>query len=219
MICDTGPDGPLFPEFSYPVDRLPTVDPELVTRRVLAGYLERLTFRVAPLPGSGGQVHEFRLNAVTTDWPAYDQELDYPSASVVSAGAPDYGTAAFVPYPIVESRDVYRVDTVLWKTGELQQNLQVDFWCSGKPEREAVAAMIHVAMNPSEERSGILMWSGTDYYRQPIHYMVNQVSRQDTGVSVYANEHRLRVSVRAEIPVVHLRQVRGLEPRNGTEVS
>jgi hypothetical protein len=90
---------------------------------------------------------------------------------------------------------------------------QVDFWCTNKPERTAIAAAIPAMFAPGEGRYGILVQGPKTYYSRAVRLTLLEHERQDSSESVHSRERALRALILADVDVVHLRQVKPLQPR------
>jgi hypothetical protein len=188
---------------AFPLALSPTVDARNAAAMTLAALLKRVRFRTAP--GSDGQGTDFQLNDVLTEWPESFEELDYPVAVVTGVDEP-LEDHSLTPTALDETLDQYCPGTVLWKTHELQQTFQVDFWTTNKAEREAIAARLPDVFNPGEARSGVMVRGPVEYFDLPVRLTFLGATRPDTGQSVYNRERELRARIMADLDVVHLRK-------------
>lgn len=182
-------------------------DPRDAMALALQAYLLRPKFVVA---GEHGEDREFQLNSVETEWPESFQDLDYPAAAITS-GAETAQSGP--PIPLEETWGRFCADTVLWKTGELQVEFQVDFWCANTPDRQAVAARLPDLFNPTEERSGVLLEGPESYFGQPIRFTWLGGSRVDNAGSVEVRDREYRARILGDITVVQLRRAVEFLPR------
>lgn len=187
------------------------IDAEQAIALAVAAYLESLTFtvNVRQLGNPPGADQRFRFTQVFDEWPDADQELPYPCASVSAANVP-FQAHSLAPTPLEETFGVYDVPgalagTVLWKTSELDVELQVDVWTRDIASREAVLAELPGAFAP-EEGTGRVMLTGTPaYWSLPVRVSMEGYKRIDEPEPVYSHERRALVNLRASIDVVDLR--------------
>lgn len=183
------------------------LDPRNAVTEVLAAYLERLEFRQYSSDGT----KTFKLNQVLSNWPDSGEQLNYPAASIDDATLP-HEPHDLVPTMLEDTCDQFCQGTVLWKTGELVGELQVDFWTNTEPDREAIAAALPAKFNLTEVRSGILLSGHERYWCRPVRVTLISQDRLDTSSTVYQRERRLRTVMQTEVDVVHLRAVGTLTP-------
>ena len=198
----------------HPVARANTMGPRDAMARTLAAFLEGLVFRVDG--GDDPQDRTFQLNPVSNQWPKPDENINYPTASIVDV--PDVKLLAhnLTPTPLEET--IGQFDsfigcttgdaTVLWKEGEADIGFQVDVWLDNKADRQAVEALLPSAFNPGEERAGVLVEGPESYYSQNMRFVLESVNYDDSGVTAYSNERRLRCVVRSDCDIVSLRMAR-----------
>lgn len=189
-----------------PLAAMACLDPGKAAAKSLKAYLLALIFQVR-----GSPPKRFRLEVVHEEWPESFENLDYPSASIVAPDTPT-GEHALAPTMLEETFELYGKGTVLWKTGELELSFQVDFWCSNEPDREAIAAGLEEAFNPTERRSGIMVQGSPDYFDRSVRLTFTRRHRADDGQSSYQGEHRLSTTIVADVDVVQLRQAVALAP-------
>jgi hypothetical protein len=192
----------------FPLGPAPKLDVRNAAAETLAAYLGGVIFVIA---GGKAEDKEFRLSEVLPNWPEADVELKYPSASIDDGPAP-YEAHDFVPTMQEDTYNVFCPGTVIWKTGELVVEFQVDFWTNTEATRQAIAAGLPRIFNPTETRSGVLLAGHPDYFHRAVRCTLLDVDRNDGEDSTYDRERRLRTVVKAEIDVVHLRQVSQLAP-------
>jgi hypothetical protein len=191
----------------FPLARMSSIDPAKAAALALKAYLECAVFEVAGKPPV-----RFKLNDVRAEWPESFQELREPAAAITAAVVVEDGHN-LSPTALEETLDRFGRGTVLWKTAEQQIDFQVDFWVTNKPEREAVAAALSALFAPTEGRDGIMVQGPHEYYEQTVRLTLVDHQRVDTPESVYERERQLRVTVRADIDVVHLREATLLDLR------
>jgi len=135
--------------------------PRNAMAETLVAYLERATFTV----WGGGKVKNttFQLTSVKKEWPDPREQLCYPTASLIQSTQLSYLAASFSPYPMEETWGKFDrlvcanpseevPQTVLWREGEGMVEFQLDFFCDGAVQREAVEAKLGSLFNPSSER-------------------------------------------------------------------
>jgi len=195
------------------LDRMPMGTPAVTDARnacaqVVAAYLKRLAFTQenGDKPRS-----DWRLIKVLTNWPEPNIDLEYPSASIDEAGV-NYEAHNLVPTMQPETENEFCHGTVLWKTDELACDFQVDFWLNTEVQRDAVSAALPRFFNLSEQRAGVMLAGSPEYYHRPVRASLMSADRVDDSATVLNRERRLRVILRVEVDVVHLRTVRQLQP-------
>ena len=196
--------------FRYELARRGFLDPETAAKRTLATFLRRVVFVVEP--GDDGVCAPFNLNDVFEEWPEPKEELNRPAASVVTATSP-YLAHNFAPTVLEQTANCFGDNTVLWKTDEMQLDLQIDFWVTNAPERSAIAARLPEVFNLTESRSGILVQGPCEYFDRTVRFSLINTNRPDTSESTFERERRLTQTVRADIDVVQLRLIKPLIPR------
>lgn len=193
------------------------MDPKSALSRILAAYLATLEFAVS---GTRGPIStsdvRFKLEHVLEDWPDPDQQLVYPSASIV---VPDIGMSrhAFAPTALEETLGVYDCPgildgSVLWKLGEQDVELQVDFWLNSVPARDAVAARLPGAFAPGESAMRVMVEGTPEYWSLPARFALVGWADKDEPGTAYAHERRLTATIRGTIDVVELRCATRLDP-------
>jgi len=208
-----------------PVAVTNTMGPRIASALALKAYLEAAVFVV-----DGGEANDrsFSLTTVREDWPTPNDDLDYPTASIVETAASVYDAHNLVPTALEDTLGVYDclvgnpegvpAKTVLWKEGELVTAFQVDFWTASKPEREAIEGALSAKFSPSEERTGVLLEGPEAYYSLPIRFTLMSTRNDDSAATAYPNEWRLRCSIQTESDIVSLRQVTLLTPQSAVDV-
>lgn len=200
----------------HPVAIANKLGPRKAMGQALAAYLASLTFRVDG--GADPRDREFQIapEAIRDVWPRPDQKLLYPGVSIVETGDTKRDGLQFTPFPLEETRGLFDElagqcqgdgfgATVLWKEDDAVVDFQVDFWTDLEPDRQAIEAALDSALSPGGERSGILVEGPKLYYSQPVRLTLIAAKNDDTGVTAYPSEWRLRCVVRAECDIVSLR--------------
>lgn len=203
--------------FRYPVTRVARTDVQQAARSTLAAYLQRQTFTIGA--GPDGKEVAFNLTDVLDRFPR-NQQLAYPVAAI-TVPTSDQQASNLTPFPLEETWNRYGPNTVLWKTGELVANFQVDFFVNNEPTQEAIAAMLPALFNPREGARGVLLQGPEAYWCLTVRcsLMGDPERFGDTEEAVYAGERRLLAKVRAELDVVHLRGAAALKrPVTRTDV-
>lgn len=200
LQADVGPD-------RFPLAQMARLDPRNAAAETLAAYLRQAVFLI---PGPPDQ--RFVLNEVRTEWPEDFEDLKQPAAAITTA-TELLDAHHLVPSPELDTLDLFCPGTVLWKTDELEVRFQVDFWCTTKPERTAIAAALPALFSPTESRAGILLQGSPDYYDRPVRCTLVQTGRVDTSATTFTRDREYRAFVRAEIDVVHLRKYVELQPQ------
>ena len=207
---------PLEHALAYPRASVNTLDPRNAMARVLAAYLSCLEFRRSD--GRGGS-DRFTLERVSEEWPDPSQELIEPTATVLDRGEVPYQEHHLTPTPCEDTLDLYCPGTVMWKTAEAVSTFSVDVWTPDLPTREAILAAVPAAFCPSEVRAGVLLQGDPEYFGLAVRATLLNHRRIDAEAAVYENERRAQLEVRCEIPVVHLRTVKVIEPRTQLDVT
>lgn len=189
-----------------PLAEEPPVDAARAAGLTLKAYLEQAVFCI---PGSPPV--RFKLEAVRAEWPEDFTELRYPAAGMTYPTV-ERGAHALTPTMLEESFGQFGRNTVLWKTAELSIRIQLDFWCSNKPERVAIAAALPALFSPTEDRVGIIVAAGPGYYDREVRFTLLEAERVDTADTVERRDRQLRTLILADIDEVHLRRVVPLQP-------
>ena len=200
---------PITPLKLTPVS-IATIGPRDAMAETLAEYLRNATFRVW---GGEGEDRDFQLERVDPIWPDASAELEYPCASIIEQTDTFHESGGFTPMPLEETLGLYDgacgngpndPSTVLWKLSDATVMLQLDFWTSNVPEREAIEAELAALFSPGEERHGVLLSGHPRYFDRPVRCTLVSDRRVDTGTTAYANERRLQCAIRAEVDIVRL---------------
>jgi hypothetical protein len=189
-----------------PLARETVLDPARAATETLAAYLRNAVFCVGGAPPA-----PFRLNAVRPEWPEDFTDLVYPAAGITIPTV-TREAHALSPTMLEETFGLFGSETVLWKTAELAIRLQVDFWCTNKPERTAILAALPELFNPSEDRAGIVVQGPREYYDRTVRFSLVETERVDTAVTVEQRDRQLRALVLAEVDEVHLRRAVLMHP-------
>jgi hypothetical protein len=189
-----------------PLAAMAELDPEQAAARALKAYLEAAVFCIA-----GRTPARFRLNSVKTEWPEDFTKLEYPAAAITTATVAN-DPHSLVPTCLEETAGQFGRGTVLWKTAELAVRFVVNFWCTNKPERTAIAAALQEMFAPAEDRYGIVVQGPRGYFDQTVRFTLAEHERVDSSLSVEQRERQLRVTILADIAVVQLRRVVELQP-------
>ena len=200
LQAQVGPD-------RFPLAQMARLDPRNAAAETLAAYLRQAVFLIPGPPDT-----QFLLNEVRTEWPEDFEQLNQPAAAITTQ-TELLDPHNLAPSPLEDTRDVFCPGTILWKTDELALRFQVDFWCTSKPERTAIAAALPALFSPTETRAGILLQGSPDYYDLPVRYTLVQSARVDTSATTFTRDREVRAFVRAEIDVVHLRKYVELDPQ------
>lgn len=199
-VYSEGPQAVLFPQAGPPL-----LGPIKAVMVSLGAFLEKTDF--CRWGGGSAPDTNFRLNEVLTQWPEPDQPLPYPCASIVNESSVKYGASSLVPKALEETHNQYGKDTVLWKTDEIDVDLQVDFFATDEPTRDAIDARLPSAFAPGEDGSRVVLVGSTLYYNRPVRAALKDAWRMDNPDSVHARERRLRCVITCTIDVVDLRCV------------
>jgi len=185
--------------------------PDDAAREALACYLEKMVFFV---PTSSGTPISFKLVSVQREWSNEDEEKDEPSASI-SVITDERQHHNFVPTFRDDSFDKYGKGTVLVKVNERQIMMQVDFWTTNKPERQAIAAAIDEYFTPEEGRYGVMIQGPSNYWDEPIRFVLDSsrgTERLDSFDSALTRDRRLLVRLIANVDDLQLRKISELSP-------
>jgi hypothetical protein len=203
-------EGDLVPGTGYGLAALNGMDARTATARALAAYLTRAQFVVPNLKEPDKDVG-FRLLRAYDYFPNVERNLEYPSVSIVEAvTTPDPNDLA--PTPLEETFGVFGPDTVLWKTGELTIEFQVDFWFNEEPQRQAVLAQLPWLFAPHEDASDIQLECSHEYFKRTARFSLGDMARPDTSDAAMQLSRRARVTILADIELVHLRRAARIRP-------
>lgn len=193
--------------------------PEKAALEALAAYLGRATFLVhagTPEVGELSRVRAVTLAQVLEDFPNAEDELQYPSASLIAVGEVEH-RGGFTPSPIEETFDP-GARTMLWSLGEARGLLQLDLFADSKALIDALGAGLPALMSPNEGMSGLYLRGSPAFQCRTIRYLLVGHESRTTFDSVYANERRVTASVRWEAPLLALRCAQPLTVRAQAEV-
>jgi hypothetical protein len=182
-------------------------------RVALAAYLASATFRTHG--GDDPRDQEWQLRAVRQDWPPPDTELDYPCASIVPVPATDDSVGPLTPHPLEDTLGLFdswvgapdgSEATCLWRTGDAVATLQVDFWADREADRQAIEGALPALFAPNQRGNCLTVEGPELYFGQPCEYTLLSHHPDDSGLTAYRNERRLRCMVRARCAIVALRR-------------
>lgn len=188
--------------------------PRMAAAEALAAYLRKQRFWVwegSPAVDELSRQREVTLAQVLPEFPGPKTEMLYPSASISDLRGVTY-PGGFTPTVMEETHDV-ATGTVLWCLGQAEGIFQVDFWADSIALRDALGAQIHRFFNPRESMHGVLLQMPETYACAICRYTLTGAEEIDTPESAYANERRVRCSVRWEAPLLDRRSVALISPR------
>lgn len=194
-----------------PLASLRECEPEDAAREALACYLGNMVFFV---PSSSGTPISFKLVSTQREWANEDEDKDEPSASITVI-TNERQHHNFVPTFRDDSFDKYGKGTVLVKINERQIMLQIDFWTTNKPERQAIAAAMDEYFAPEEGRYGVMIRGPSNYWDEPIRFVLDSskgTERLDSSESALTRDRRLLVRVIANVDDLQLRKITELSP-------
>lgn len=194
------------------------IPPEDAAAEALAAYLQRQSFTIhagTPDVDELSRRRTFCLASVTTEWPAADARMAYPSATII--GGDDTVHTGGMPIALEQTFDEIEC-TVLWQLGVASGTFQLDFWCDSIATRQAIAARLPGLFTVGEGRGGILLELSPHYRCLAARYTLRTKGRQETADTVWAGEHRLRAVVGWEVPDVEVRRARVFRMRSLSEV-
>jgi len=188
---------------------LPMFDPRDMAAAALEKYLLSLVFQRF----SGDYLTpnlKFQLDNVQHEWPEATKELTYPCASIIDYGPGAMGASNFTPVCLEDTFELYGTNTVLWQLGELECDLQVDFWCNDIPTRNAVAGGLMRAFAPGELSYGVILFGPEGYYPETTRIRATLMSyqRMDDADTAFVRERRLMTMIRIQCPIMDLRSTR-----------
>lgn len=154
----------------------------------------------------------FKLCHVFYEWPDPQQELQYPSASIIDNGAVMMLGHNFTPTPLEDTWNVHAPRSMLWKLADISYLMQVDFWLQTPADREAVAAALPGLFAPGEGQSNVYLQGSDKYFGLPVRVALESYQRMDTPQAIWEQEHRLMAQVRVDVDVVELRCAVELQP-------
>jgi hypothetical protein len=177
----------------------------------LRAYLECAEFRA--WGGPQGEDRAFRLVQVLEEWPGPQHALRYPSASIIDVGPVALEAHNLTPSALEDTWGEFGEGTVLWKLGEVDTDLQIDFWAADPGTREAMAAALPGLFAPGEDASRVVLEGPEAAYCRPVRASLIDWQRPSAPGQLYMGEYRLTVRVQASIDVVELREATMLTPR------
>lgn len=199
------------PRAPHAIVAFPLLDSRSACAEALRAYLRCIIFTI---DGGLAPNTTFQLLTVNREWPDPNQPLVLSEPGGAKRGVctvldPEFGAEtqwSTTPCAIEESFEQFQPGSVLWKTSELQVDLQADFWCGNEAERQAIAAAIPTLFAPGEDTYGIYVETPEAYFRRAARLtLIDSPRRGDDVGTIYPRERRLIVRVRAEVDEVHLR--------------
>lgn len=149
------------------------------------------------------------LQAVLEDWPDPNLALDYPSISIFTQ------PATHRPYPpyLLSSEDSEDGNSVISKhvVGDYEWKLQLDMWCSSKPQRNALYEAFYRAFNSQfvdgiNEMVGISL-SLVDYHNVLARYDLLEYNYDtDNEAATQRKEWRAKMTVISHCKAILVRQ-------------
>jgi hypothetical protein len=183
--------------------RVPGMDAADAAAETLRAYLLGLLFVVPG--GATGAPRTFRLLDVFGEWPEAGSAVPYPCATLSQMGPTVLEPHALGPTPLEETFEVFGPGSCLWKLAEARVDFQADFWANSDPDRSAMGAALPGAFAPGEDAGRVLLCGPPEYFNRPVRACVLDFQDIDSPDSVFANERRLRATLRCELDVVELR--------------
>jgi len=185
--------------------------------RALKAFLENADFLV--YGADDPQDTEFKLKNVMPRWPLPDEELSYPSASIVEIKGTAQDSHSMTPTMLEETWGEFdhligstmdENKTVLWKEAEAATSFQVDFWTELDPDREAIEGALPAIFSPGDGRYGVMIEGPELYYSRTVRATLEDTHFDDDSVTSYRHERRLRCVVRCECDIVSLRMAQSI---------
>ncbi len=176
-------------------DRVET-DAHTALTRGLAEYMRQLE-----AIADGGK--DVRFKIVTPDFPDAEGGEDYPSAAVWSPSTGLYDATGFAPGKPCIIKDDGGTLIGLQKSSELMLDLFVDVVCSDKEERTAVMLMLENGFNPVSFMYGFRLVL-PHYFGVHATYELTGNQYRDDDASSIQNRRRVRLTVRANTPVISI---------------
>lgn len=207
------------PRPPHSIVAFPLLDSRSACAEALRAYLRCIVFTI---DGQEAANTTFQLLKVNREWPEPSQPLVLASPTRDKLGIctvldPETGAEtswSTTPAAVEETFEKFRPGTVLWKTAELQVDLQADFWLGSEAERQAIAAALPALFAPGEDTYGIYVESPPGYYSRPVRLtLIDSPRRIDEAGTIFPRERRLMMRIRAEVDEVHLRTATLMETR------
>lgn len=195
----------------FELARVNVLDERAAAAQTLKAFLGCLEFTIAA--GDDGLVNVFTLSEVFEEWPDPNVELPTPCASIIVPGNPGHAEHNFVPSALDETWGKFGPGTVLWKTGEVEIDFQVDVWLETAAARTAVAARLPSAFNPYERAGGVILQGPLAYFSWPLRFTLMALRRFDSEETTEARERRIMATIRADVPTLQLRKGVELVPQ------
>lgn len=138
------------------------------------------------------------LEMAIDGWPAPNQKLKYPAISIF-AKIPKY--THLQPYVIKKNAIVNHRATVLRCVGMYDFELQMDLWCSYKPQRDSLVENVINAFNldPDSPGANLIL---EDYYNEPIHLSMASVQYMQDEAAAERNEWRAMLTIECNLRVI-----------------
>lgn len=193
--------------------------PEKAAAAALGAYLRCQTWLVhagTPAADALPHVRSIKLAELHSDFPSAQQQLRYPSASIVPAGDVEH-TGGFTPSPREETYDP-EAGTMVWQIGEVGGTMQLDIWCDQVADMDAFYARMSAVMNPGEGVSGLHLVGPPGYLSAPFRFLLLSHTRRDTPDSAFAHERRMSASIQWDAPDLDLRCAVLMRPRVSVSV-
>jgi hypothetical protein len=190
------PFGETFPPQANPPP--PPVDGRTVALNILGDYIAALEFFVPAAVGSPPKLLQIPRNQIHIEWPDHEQDLIYPSITVVQSRA-DYDVIGLVAYVEETTRDVYAPGTVLQWQAEYVETINLEIEAATKAERRSIISGIETAISPTEQMSG-LRFRMPDYFNELVCFTLNRREVMDTPDSAkYRRRAQLEIEMRFNI--------------------
>jgi hypothetical protein len=135
------------------------------------------------------------LQQVIPEWPTANATLKYPSLTVITSGE-----ARFVPLMSSQiaqgATDEDNQAPVRYLAGHWEPRLQLDLWCSSKPQRAEMFERVIKAMNPFPQVMGVRIRLN-DYFDEWAGYTVAGYELLDGAEQAQRQEWRCVIKVDA----------------------
>ena len=192
------------PTTRFPTMRVARIGAARAAAMAVAAFVEEATFVIGA--GVDGLETPFNLEAMLFKFPR-NSELVYPTGSIVEVLG-DRQAHNLSPTPMESTLDRYGPGTVLWKTAELVNEWQLDFFVSDDATQEAIRAALPALFNPREDAAGVLLQGPEQYWCLPVRATLlgDPTTTTDSDEGILTGERRLMARVRTEIDEVHLRK-------------
>lgn len=159
----------------------------------------------------GGPVEvsdEWGIQRLYFDWPRQDDEIQTPSAAIVTPDEATYASRKLRPAGLLEdTADRWGDGTVLRETGETETMVHLVFFCTHKEERRAIRKWLEesmlVELNEGTPGRRIVI---PEYWDRVARYEMLGVRPGDGAQGAQGNEWTLVARFTAQIGVVQLVQ-------------